>query len=296
MSSALPTIDIGYTVGKLTVLRATDERKGGYTVWACRCECGNEILLDTRCLQRRTISDCGCTTMVKPGQLDLTGCRFGRLVCIAPTDERAFNGSTIWTCVCDCGNECTAASKQLTAGYKKSCGCLSHPPLKEYIGKTFHQLTVIDYAGKSDGMHQWKCRCTCGNETVVGQTRLQSGKTKSCGCLQSRIYMDNLKLCEGTSVTILEAVKRNRASNNMSGYTGVYWNKRTHKWTAKITFKNKSYYLGSYSLFEDAVKARQKGEEMHDHFLQWYYTEYHCDKGEETEDKIIRQTDLSDDL
>ena len=61
----------------------------------------------------------------------------------------------------------------------------------------------------------------------------------------------------------------------MSGHTGVYWNKRTHKWTAKITFKNKAYYLGSYTRFEDAVKARQKGEEMHEDFLQWYYSNHH---------------------
>ena len=47
-------------------------------------------------------------------------------------------------------------------------------------------------------MHRWRCRCDCGNETIVGQTPLQSGKTKSCGCLQSETYRDNLKLVDGT--------------------------------------------------------------------------------------------------
>lgn len=53
-------IGIGYAVGLLTVEGATDQKKNGYTIWRCRCECGGEILLDTRALQRRTIQDCGC--------------------------------------------------------------------------------------------------------------------------------------------------------------------------------------------------------------------------------------------
>lgn len=204
---------------------------------------------------------------------DLTGQRFGRLVCMEPTEQRSKNGSILWRCRCDCGNECLAASRQLAAGYKKSCGCWGHPPLKEYIGSRFGQLTVIGYAGKRAGMHRWKCRCDCGNETIVGQTLLQSGKTKSCGCLQAAMITDNLKLCDGTSVAILEAMKNKRLSTNTSGYTGVYQNNKTGKWVAQITFKRKSYYLGSYEKIEDAVKARQRGEEMHDNFLKWYYEE-----------------------
>lgn len=271
MEKTRPTVGIGYTVGKLTVTQKTRERKSGYTVWVCKCQCGKEILLDTRCLQRKTIQDCGCTTKVKPGQIDLTGKRFGRLVCVEPTEDRKFHGSTVWKCICDCGNTCTAAGRQLTSGNKKSCGCLGHPPLKAYIGKRFHQLTVIDYAGKKDGMHRWKCRCDCGSETIVGQTLLQSGKTKSCGCLQASIITENLKLCEGTSVTILEATKRRRISSNLSGCTGVYQNKKTGKWIAQITFQRKTHYLGSYDKIEDAIKARKRGEEMHDDFLDRYY-------------------------
>jgi len=49
---------------------------------------------------------------------------------------------------------------------------------------------------------------TAEKETVVGQTLLQTGKTKSCGCLQATVIYDNLKLCEGTSVTLLEFPKK----------------------------------------------------------------------------------------
>ena len=83
-----PKIVPGYRVGMLTVEEATPQRKNEYTVWRCRCDCGGEILLDTRCLQRGAVKDCGCTSKVKPGQKDLTGMRFGKLVCIEPTEQR----------------------------------------------------------------------------------------------------------------------------------------------------------------------------------------------------------------
>lgn len=267
-----PKIGPGFRVGKLTVAEATGQRKNGYTVWNCLCSCGGSILLDTRTLQRGTVRDCGCETKTKPGQKDLTGQRFGRLVCLEPAAERSKDGGVVWRCKCDCGRECLAAGRQLSNGYKKSCGCLSHPSLKNYVGKRFGMLTVLEYAGKRDGMHRWRCRCDCGKESIVGQTLLQSGKTKSCGCLQKEVIRDNLRLVDGTSVTKLEAMKNHRISTNTSGYTGVYRQNKTGRWAAQITFKNKTYYLGAYDKLEDAVKARKKGEEMHDDFLEWYYS------------------------
>lgn len=276
--TAASNIGVGFRVGKLTVESPTQERKNGYIVWLCRCDCGGSILLDTRALQRGAIRDCGCGK-IKPGMKDLTGRRFGRLVCLEPTEQRAKSGGTIWRCQCDCGSICLAVSTQLTHGYKKSCGCWGHPPLKDLVGKRFGRLTVLAYAGKRAGMHRWKCRCDCGEETIVGQTLLQSGKTKSCGCLQAASIVGNLKLCEGTSVTVLEASKRRVLPTNTSGYTGVYQNRRSGKWCAQITFKRKTYYLGSYDRLEDAVAARKRGEEMHDDFIQWYYTTHKRTKG-----------------
>lgn len=267
-------IGTGYRVGQLEVIAPTEARKNGYTVWRCRCNCGGERMLDTRTLQRGTVRDCGCVTKVPPGAVDLTGRRFGRLVAIAPTDQRKYSGGVVWQCLCDCGNTAYVSSHQLLSGYTKSCGCLSHPPLKDFIGKRFGQLTVTAYAGKRAGMHRWRCKCDCGNETVVGQTLLQSGKTKSCGCLQQNVILENLKLVDGTSVTILEAARNRQNRNNSSGHTGVYWDKGNGKWRAQITFRRKTYYLGSFDKIEDAVKARQRGEEMHEDFLKWYYQEY----------------------
>ncbi len=268
----MPHIAPGYRVGKLTVVASTDKTHARYRVWLCRCDCGQSIELDTRTLQRGTVTSCGCESN-QHGRRDLTGMRFGKLLCQFPTEKRDKNGSVLWHCICDCGTECDAPSGQLLSGNQKSCGCLHRPPIKDYIGQRFGRLTVLAYAGKENGMHRWKCICDCGRESIVGQTLLQSGRTKSCGCLQSSMVLENLKIIDGTSIAMLEAGKKRRIATNTSGYTGVYQNKQTGKWVAQITFKGKRYYLGSYEKIEDAAKARQQGEEMHDEFLEWYYRE-----------------------
>ena len=117
-----------------------------------------------------------------------------------------------------------------------------------------------------------ECICDCGNETIVGQTLLQNGKTKSCGCLQQTQIVKNMKFVDGTSVTAIEArMSRPPISTNSSGYNGVYHSGRG-KWRAQIGFKGKMYYLGSFDSIQDAIDARKEGEKMYENFLEWYYS------------------------
>lgn len=258
----------GKRYGMLVAVAPTDQRKAGYTVWRCRCDCGREILVESRRLKRGTISDCGCTSV--RARRDLRGQRFGKLLAVKETNRRGKGGSVIWHCQCDCGNTIDAPSNQLLSGYRKSCGCLSRPPLKNWIGKQFGDLTVLSYAGKRDGAHLWHCRCQCGNELDVRQSNLQTGHTQSCGCrfspLENRHFVDGTCIEMITSQTVFK--------NNTSGIRGVYQNKRSQKWVAQITFKGRTYYLGSFENKEDAAKARQRGEEMYEDFLAWYYAEH----------------------
>ena len=258
-----------YRVGMLTAKRKTQQRKNGYIVWECRCDCGREVFLDSRRLQRGNVRDCGCMSVVGSGRRDISGRRFGRLTALSPTAERSGRGCVIWRCRCDCGKEVCADLNQLMSGNKKSCGCLKKPPLKDYVGKRFGRLTVTGYAGKENGMHQWKCICDCGKETVAGQTCLQRGTIKSCGCLKASVYRENLGLCDGTAIAMLKASKKGRLiKTNTSGYNGVYFDKRRELWVAQITFKGKTKYLGAYGKQEEAVKARNRGEEIYDAFLE----------------------------
>lgn len=49
-------------------------------------------------------------------------------------------------------------------------------------GETFGRLTVITQA--SSHPVKWRCLCSCGNESIVATSKLTTGWTKSCGCLQ----------------------------------------------------------------------------------------------------------------
>lgn len=173
-------IEVGYQFGKLKVIGKTNKKKNNYSVWLCKCECGNTIELDTRTIQRQTKLDCGCSSKVIGNQKDLTNKRFGKLVCIEPTSQHGKNGGIIWKCHCDCGNDCLVESVLLTHGSKKSCGCLTHMNL---IGQQFGQLTVLKKDASQKVSH-WICQCSCGNQKSIPQANLLSGKTKSCGCLQ----------------------------------------------------------------------------------------------------------------
>ena len=56
---------------------------------------------------------------------DITGQRFGKLVAISPTSQRSDNGSVIWECHCDCGNDVLVPLNDLRRKAKQSCGCLA---------------------------------------------------------------------------------------------------------------------------------------------------------------------------
>lgn len=62
----------------------------------------------------------------------------------------------------------------------------------DLTGKTFGRLTVIGEAGRSKaGYALWKCRCECGNFKIVQSRHLNSGASKSCGCLMYETQMRN---------------------------------------------------------------------------------------------------------
>lgn len=53
--------------------------------------------------------------------------------------------------------------------------------LIDLTGMRFGKLVVQSYTG--DKHHRWSCICDCGNVTLVQKAHLNSGNTKSCGCI-----------------------------------------------------------------------------------------------------------------
>lgn len=56
--------------------------------------------------------------------------------------------------------------------------------IKNLIGQRFDKLVVIKLADQSwRGAAFWLCKCDCGEKKIISGNHLQTGNTKSCGCL-----------------------------------------------------------------------------------------------------------------
>ena len=59
-----------------------------------------------------------------PRAIDLTGQRFGRLVCLRLAEEQPANTrGRLWLCHCDCGQDVRVHLNSLRSGNTRSCGC-----------------------------------------------------------------------------------------------------------------------------------------------------------------------------
>lgn len=56
------------------------------------------------------------------------------------------------------------------------------PKLTDMTGRIYGRLTVISRAETVRKQTRWRCRCSCGTETVVHAGNLRSGGATSCGC------------------------------------------------------------------------------------------------------------------
>ena len=155
---------------------------------------------------------------------------------------------------------------QLKSHYQRSGDCLSRPPLKDWVGKRVGKLTIVAYDEKRNGLHYWKCRCDCGNETSVAQSCLLKESTRSCGCMQDpRITKHYV---EGTCLENIRN-KKTISRNNTSGGRGVYPAKNG-AWVAQIGFKGKRKYLGRFQSLAEASAARKEAEAIYDEILKKY--------------------------
>jgi hypothetical protein len=145
---------------------------------------------------------------------NLVGQRFGKLTVIE------FKGvdkahQALWLCKCDCGNEIVVKAKSIKHNHTNSCGCLRlHCNLVDLTGQKFGRLAVLKLAYTTLKKSYWLCKCSCDDKEVVVQSwSLQSGHTKSCGCLQKETIGNLRALPDGdASFNTLYSAYRGRAN------------------------------------------------------------------------------------
>lgn len=120
----------GKRFGRLIVQKKLNEKKHGYYVWECKCDCGEFVKATTQDLTGERKQSCGC---LEHEFEDLTGTKWERLTVIKLADHRNNKGELLWECSCSCesNKQCFISRDKLVKGHTKSCGCL----LKEHRGK-----------------------------------------------------------------------------------------------------------------------------------------------------------------
>jgi len=58
---------------------------------------------------------------------------------------------------------------------------------QDLTGNIYGRLMVLSFYEKRGKQQYWKCKCRCGNETIVGHTHLTRQTIRSCGC--SHFYL-----------------------------------------------------------------------------------------------------------
>lgn len=197
-------IDItGQKFGLLTAIEPS--RLNGRFAWKCKCECGNEKIIDSGNLRNNRVLSCGCQTSSFIKQKltkDIVGQTFNNLTVLEKTDVR-MAGAIVWKCQCKCGNFCYVSTGNLKSGHTKSCGCLkkSSGQKLSIIGEVFGKLTVISYEGSKNSETLWKCKCECGNEIIAVGWHLTRGLKNSCGCLKSKGEAKIRKLLDENNIS-----------------------------------------------------------------------------------------------
>lgn len=113
----------------------------------------------------------------------------------------------------------------------------------------FGRWTVIEKAERlPNASFLWKCKCECGTERLVEGSRLRSGSSKSCGCLNVESHTKHH--CSSRNLTRLYRIWLNmrRRCNNPKGdihkryfYRGI---KVCEEWNSFENFQRWAYSAG----------------------------------------------------
>lgn len=231
---------------------------------------------------------------------DLTGETFGRLKVLERVEDYVFpSGQKAVTYLCEC--QCSRKTKlkvygrSLVNGNTKSCGCLSieiatkrlyeltrkynnYQLFDDYVvgtidGGDYFYADIEDYplikdmywSRNGEGyianiksrtlMHRLVMSCPDEYEVDhIGGEKTRNDNRKNN--LRIATHSENGKNCK-------------LSANNTSGITGVSWSNYEQKWRARITVNYKSIFLGWFTDFNEAVKARKEAEKKY--FGEWAY-------------------------
>lgn len=193
---------IGSKINKWTILDVVCDPNKSNTYLSVQCSCGIITELTVTDVIKEYKKDCGCIrrkkldkkVIEKYSYLVNTTINNWIILEIVPPNEKCKKTTAL--CKCQCGTRKTVRIQYLLDGRSKDCGCgrkakLRETRTKNLVGQRFGKLVVTELLEESNKFNRrmYKCKCDCGNETIVQSSCLLNGHTSSCGCLVSYYNM-----------------------------------------------------------------------------------------------------------
>lgn len=204
--------------------------------------------------------------------IDLTGQRFGRLVCVKDAG-RNNNGGVLWKCICDCDMVVVVSNGALRSGGTVSCGCLRKE--KTLKSSTTHGMSNTPTYHTWVGMIQ---RCTNPNSPDYHYYGARGVKVckhwlkfdnffKDMGERPKGLTLErkntngdyNLSNCKWAS-WVEQNRNRRLSKHNKTGIIGVHFRLKRNKYEVRIKTNGKNIYIGSFTELRDAAEARKQAE------------------------------------
>lgn len=118
------------------------------------------------------------------------GKKYGRLTILKDLGLHAIRRKRMVLAECECGNVREYLLGQMKLGDVKSCGCIVKDKFYDVVGKKYGLLTVVEELMRVKRQRMVLVQCDCSNRTMVSLSNLESGNTKSCGCLAKKIVSE----------------------------------------------------------------------------------------------------------
>lgn len=173
---------VGKKFGRLTVIQYLGPATIGLR-WLCKCVCGKQIEKTSSQLHRNHVTNLSCGNHL-PIEIEsrIIGKRFGKLVPLKFVGVRKWGGGRHWRkwlCQCDCGKKVETTTFMLTAGYRRSCGCMSLPgnrSCKHGLSRTWKYFKWVSIRQKARAEHihmqpEWRKSVKAFVEAMSGMPR-----------------------------------------------------------------------------------------------------------------------------
>lgn len=224
----------GQKFNKLTVVKRVSDHiqpSGQHsTMWLCRCDCGNEVVVRGSHLKNEKTKSCGCLhgeNLEKYGKnnkkyntYDLTG-KYG----IGYTSK----------------------------GEEFYFDLEDYDKIKDYcwLINSYGYVVTSEAGNNKKKILMHRLITNCQNEFDIDH---KYGK---------ETRNDNRKSNLRIATESQNMMNRNLSTRNKSGVVGVSWTTVYNKWLANIMLNGKNIHLGYFDKFEDAVQARKEAEDKY---------------------------------